>query len=207
MRVVLVEVAGLGLTFLAERDLDDSSSSPGLRGWLARTRIGLLNELGKADGQFGSVLSRFWVRLQRLIAPDEHLMRQLRHARTLAIDHPGRLTTGEVSSLWSELLSRRIGKHAFWMTVDALLAIPSVLLAILPGPNLVGYWLAYRAVVHLLAMLGARSGRTIATTFVPRAELDASVVSGDIERIAAHLEIPGFATLVAACATRTETSR
>jgi hypothetical protein len=210
MRVVLVDVAGLGWTFLAERDPDESASSKGVRGWLARKRIGLLDELGKARGRLGSVLGQFWVRLQRLIAPDEHLLRQLRHAQTLVIDHAARMTSEEVSALWSDLLTRRIRKHAFWMTLDALLAIPSVLLAILPGPNLVGYWLAYRAIVHLLAMLGARSGRTIATTFVPRAELDAPVMSGDqerIERMAEHLEIPGFASLVAAYATRAETPR
>ena len=210
MRVVLIEIAGLGSTFIAEREHDESAHTTGVRGWLLRKRLVLLDDLDKAQSRIGRTLNGIWVRLQRLIAPDEHLLRQLRHASSLAIDHPARMTTTEVAALWSDLLTQRRRKHGFWMVVDVTLAAPAVVLALLPGPNLIGYWLVYRALIHLFAVLGARSGTTIATKFIPHAELNTCVTSGDVERIeqlATHLEIPGFANLVNAYAPSTKAPR
>ena len=210
LRVVLIEIAGLGLTFLAEREHEELSQASGVQGWILRKRLAVRDYLEKAETLLGRTLNGVWVKLQRLIAPDEHLLRQLRHVQSLAIDHPARITPAEVNSLWSNLMTRRFRTHRNWMLVDATLAVPAVLLALLPGPNLVGYWLVYRAMVHLLALLGARSGRTIAVKFVPHVELDLCVTSEDVERItqlAEHLEIPGFETLVNAYATPTAASR
>lgn len=206
MRVVLIEITGLGPTLLAERDLEGDLPPAGVRGRLARKRLAILDELERPGTLLGATLGRIWVRLRRLVAPDEHLLRRLRRASTLAIDHPARLTSDRVESLWNELLAKRRRKHGFWLVVDGLLAGPAALLTILPGPNLIGYWLLYRAIVHLLALLGARSGKTIETVLVPHAELDKTVASGDeghIATISAHLEIPEFAALVAAYAPTT----
>ena len=206
MRVVLIEIPGLGPTFLAERDPDEEASSRGIRGWLARKRRALLEELERPGTLLGATLGRVWIRLQRLIAPDEHLLRRLRHARTLAIDHPARMSPDLVKSLWGDLLKRRRRDHGFWVVVDSLLAAPAALLAVLPGPNVIGYWLLYRAIVHLLAILGARSGETVETTFVPHPELDEAVMPGDARRIAElseHLMIPEFVALMAAYAPTT----
>jgi hypothetical protein len=203
MRVVLIEIEGLGPTFLAEHEPDNAAEVAGVRGWLARRRLAILETLEDPHGWIGSTLGRLWVRLHRLVSPDEHLLRRLRVADSLAIDHPARMTQEQVESLWSALLARRSRKHRFWLAVDGLLAIPGAFLAVLPGPNLIGYWLAYRAFVHLLAVLGARSGRTIARKFFPHAELDARVLPGDdgqIAGLAAHLDIPQLGLLVAAYA-------
>jgi hypothetical protein len=206
VRVVLIEIAGLGPTFLAEGDLDEGPPPAGVFGWLAGRRQALLDELERPGTLLGATLGRIWVRLQRLVAPDEHLLRRLRRARSLAIDHPSLMTPKRVESLWGDLLAKRRRKHGTWLVVDGLLAAPSALLAILPGPNLIGYWLLYRAIVHLLAFLGARSGKTIETVLDPHAELDGTVAAGDDGRIAeisAHLKIPEFAALVAAYAPKT----
>ena len=203
MRVVLIEIKGLGPTFIAEHEPDDATHSTGVRGWLARRRHAVLGALENPKGWLGSTIGRIWVRLQRLISPDEHLLRRLRHADSLTIDHPARMASEVVASLWSALIAKRARKHRLWMVVDGSLAIPGAFLAILPGPNLLGYWLAYRAVLHLLAVLGARSGRRIVPVFIPRSELDAPVSPGDDEQIAgiaAHLDIPEFGLLVAAYA-------
>ena len=52
------------------------------------------------------------------------------------------------------------------MVVDALGGVGSVLLILLPGPNLIGYYFLFRIVGHFLSLRGARQGlrRTAWTT-------------------------------------------
>ena len=213
MRMVLIEIKGLGPTFLAERDPDEAGSSSGVVGRLARMREALIDRLEKPGTILGATLGRVWLRLQRLVAPDEHLLRRLRRAESLAIDHPARSSSEHVKALWGDLLTRRRRKHRFWLVVDSLLAAPAAFLALLPGPNLIGYWLFYRAIVHLLALLGVRAGGTVDTILVPHTELDEIVDPADADRVArlsAHLMIPEFAALMAAYAPTTrpnETTR
>ena len=45
-----------------------------------------------------------------------------------------------------------------WLVVDSLLLIVSGVLAILPGPNLVAYYFAFRVMGHWLSMRGASQG-------------------------------------------------
>ncbi len=191
MRVVLVEIAGLGPTFLAEREPDEALPPKGILGWLARKRLAIFEAMERPRTRTFAILGWVWKRLHRLVAPDEHLLRRLRRAGSLAIDHPLRLTTDQVGLLWDDLLKARARRHRFWLVVDGVLAAPAALLALLPGPNLIGYWLLYRAIVHLLAFLGARSGRRMETVLVARAELDEIVSVGDDEADRRDLRPPG----------------
>ena len=51
--------------------------------------------------------------------------------------------------------------HVRWLIVDTLLFIVSGVLAILPGPNLVAYYFAFRCVGHLQSWRGARQGMDV----------------------------------------------
>ena len=58
--------------------------------------------------------------------------------------------------------------HVRWLIVDTLLFIVSGVLAILPGPNLVAYYFAFRCVGHLQSWRGARQGMDVVRwTFSP----------------------------------------
>src|SRR5262249_54279642 len=50
-------------------------------------------------------------------------------------------------------------RHLFWMCVNTVVAPFTVVLAILPGPNVIGFWFLYRAIVHALIVLGIRRAR------------------------------------------------
>jgi hypothetical protein len=139
----------------------------GWHGWLARKFRNLKRAFHHSEIGLARTMRRVWDWLQRRVHPDEPLLVRLRTARAIEIHHPAALSTQEARAAWSDYLARRQRRHLPWLILNTLLAPLTVLLTPLPGPNLVGYWIAYRAVRHLLAILGAQralSGR-VETTF------------------------------------------
>ena len=55
-------------------------------------------------------------------------------------------------------LGRDFEKHRFWLVVDSIGFVASGLLFLVPGPNIVAYYFAFRMVGHYLSMRGARQG-------------------------------------------------
>jgi hypothetical protein len=49
-------------------------------------------------------------------------------------------------------------RHAGWLGFDIVCLLLSLLLIPLPGPNLIGYYFAFRVVGHVLSIRGARQG-------------------------------------------------
>jgi Mitochondrial K+-H+ exchange-related len=167
-------------SFFYSEDHVDASASPatrtGLRGWFERTAERLKSALKHPKSRLGRSTRTAWDWLQQRMHPDEALLATLRRAPTIEVYHRMSLTSGEVRDLWCAYLKRRFRRHLPWLLFDALLSPLSLLLAPLPGPNVIGYWFAYRAVRHLLILLGIRramSGR-VETTFHPVTGLEAA---------------------------------
>ena len=152
--------------------LEDDEELPvpgrgGVRGWLVRKLHALKHAFHHPKSGLAQRMRRVWDWLRRRMHPDEPLLIHLRTAHAIEVHHPAALSTQEARDAWSDYLARRLRRYLPWLILNALLAPLTVLLVPLPGPNLVGYWIAYRAVRDLLAILGARralSGR-IETTF------------------------------------------
>jgi len=62
-----------------------------------------------------------------------------------------------VASLRGQL-RRDFDKHRFWLVIDSLGFIASGLLMLVPGPNVLAYYFAFRMVGHFLSLRGARQG-------------------------------------------------
>ncbi len=78
--------------------------------------------------------------------------------------------------IWADYLKRQGRRHLLWLIVNGVIAPFSALFAILPGPNLIGYWFAYRAIHHSLVVWGIRrvQRNKIPTELHPIAALDLS---------------------------------
>ena len=131
----------------------------GVRGWFEKKA----NEMRASwsenhDGAKGRVKA-VWEWLQRATFADEGLLLRLRHAQNVKIHHAPKLSKEHVQEIWLQYLSQRERRHWIWFSLNALITPITVLLAPLPGPNVVGYWFAYRAVRHILAVFGARRAR------------------------------------------------
>ncbi|HKR02566.1 MAG TPA: hypothetical protein VJT09_17950 [Pyrinomonadaceae bacterium] len=191
MKIYLLNLDGGRCAFYSEGpevDALSETTSPreGLRGWAERKYKSLQSVLTESEQGVGLRVRRVWEWLQKRIPPDEPVLRSLRGARSIDLHHPPTLGAEETRTIWHGYLKNRQGKHTFWFVINALVSPLTVLLAPLPGPNVIGYWFVYRAVCHLLARLGARNarGEQVETAFLSTGALDCSVGAADEERIA-----------------------
>jgi hypothetical protein len=110
-----------------------------------------------------SLFGRVKARLLRWVAEslaEQRLLWQLRGRAEAMLVHPDDLTDAQASQLLRRSLQRDWERHRFWMIVDALGGAGSVLLILLPGPNLIGYYFLFRIVGHFLSLRGARNALT-----------------------------------------------
>ena len=113
-----------------------------------------------------SLTARFKARLLRWMAEsiaEQRLLWQLRGRAVATLVHPDDLTDAQAHQLLRRSLQRDWERHRFWMIVDALGGAASVLLILVPGPNVIGYYFLFRIVGHFLSLRGARNGLTRVT--------------------------------------------
>ena len=126
------------------------------------------------------------------VAPDEPMLARLRSARRIKLHHPATRSEGEVLSNWRNYLTRQRRRHFFWLGFNAVIAPISVILGPLPGPNLIGYWFAYRAVHHTIVVLGInRVQRNLIPTELHPVELLDRPVEDNGEGTARHAALEG----------------
>lgn len=139
----------------------------GVRGWVEARHRRLREGWHRSDGRAARLGRRAWQWLHSRTHPDEPLLARLRAARGVEVVHPATLPPGEAARAWSEFLAAARRRHRRGLAGHALVAPLSVVLAPLPGPNLLGYWFAYRAAHHWLILVGLGRVRRglIATTY------------------------------------------
>jgi hypothetical protein len=180
---VYLLTSGADLVFVADAEPADAaaeeSGSRGLGGWLARRSRRLSDLLSRSEGAIASRVRRVWQWLQKFVWIDEPLLLRLRTARSIAVHFPAAVSEPAARAAWSDYLASRRRRHLSWAGLDALVAPASVVLAPLPGPNVIGYWFVYRLVCHLLIVIGTRraSSQRVPTDFRALPELDAQGAS------------------------------
>jgi hypothetical protein len=99
---------------------------------------------------------------------EQRLLWNLRRETAVVVFHPQDLTFEQTHTLIRRTLQRDWERHRLWLAVDTLLLLGSVALILLPGPNIVGYYFAFRVVGHWLSIRGAGQGlRAITWTGQP----------------------------------------
>ena len=89
---------------------------------------------------------------------EQRLLWNLRRQTSAVAVHPPDLAFPEVVTLIRRTLQRDYERHRVWLVIDGVLLILAGLLALVPGPNLVAYYFAFRVVGHWLSMRGASQG-------------------------------------------------
>ena len=85
------------------------------------------------------------------------MLARLRSARKIELYHPTSRAGDEIRAIWRGYLSQQWWRHLLWFSFNGVVSVPTiVILWILPGPNLIGYWFAYRAIHHVLVLWGIR---------------------------------------------------
>jgi hypothetical protein len=113
------------------------------------------------DAEERGLFARMKARLMRWVAEsiaEQRLLWHLRRQADACLYHPTDVEARHATTILRGQLGRDFERHRLWLIIDSLLFIASGLLVLLPGPNLVGYYFAFRMVGHFLSMRGARQG-------------------------------------------------
>jgi hypothetical protein len=136
----------------------------------------------------------------------QRLLWALRQTPAATLNYPADLGAQEADDCARRVLQRDADRHRWWLGIDTLLLLVSALLILLPGPNLIGYYFAFRVVGHYLSWRGARHGLDrVEWTFTPSeplAELRAAIGMAPTQRthllreIASRLRLDDLPTFV-----------
>jgi hypothetical protein len=110
----------------------------------------------------GAERSRLRRAITRRIAEavaEQRLFWHLRHETAARLVHPDDIAESEGLSLARDLVAVDFAKHRRWLIIDALAAaITGPVFFFVPGPNVISWYFAFRAIGHYFAMRGARQG-------------------------------------------------
>jgi len=91
-------------------------------------------------------------------AAEQRLLWHLRTEREVRALYPVGVGDERARSAIRGNLSSDFARHRWWLAVNTLAGIASLALMPLPGPNIIGFYFAFRIVGHLLSVRGARQG-------------------------------------------------
>ena len=89
---------------------------------------------------------------------EQRLLWSLRRQTSAVAVHPQDMTFEQVLALIRRALQRDYERRRIWLVVHALGLVASGPLAVVPGPNVLAYYFAFRVVGHWLSMRGATQG-------------------------------------------------
>lgn len=143
---------------------------------------------------------------------EQRLLWNLRRQTTAVAVHPPDLTFDQVMTLVRSTLQRDYERHRIWLVIDTIFLIISGLLALVPGPNMVAYYFAFRVFGHWLSMRGAVqglqrvawSGRPCAPLNELRdvAQMESAAREARVHDIASRLRLPNLRTFFERVAVR-----
>jgi hypothetical protein len=89
---------------------------------------------------------------------EQRLLWHLRHQTEVMLHHPTDMADAASLKIARTSLQRDGDRHRNWLAIDSVLLVISGALVLVPGPNVIGYYFAFRVVGHYLSWRGARQG-------------------------------------------------
>jgi hypothetical protein len=197
-------------------DEPDAHGEEAPSGFFARLRFRFHQVLAEAERErrHDKVAAAQDTRLQRVkrrtlrwvaeSIAEQRLLWNLRRHTDAALHYPDDMSGEAADALMRQQLARDFEKHRFWLAIDSVLMIISGLLILIPGPNVIGYYFAFRVVGHFFSVRGARNGlNKVAWTQLPSSpltdlrhalSLDAAGRLRQAEAIASQLRLDHLAT-------------
>lgn len=137
---------------------------------LSRKLDSLSRRWNATQGQLPLWVSRTLRWLQRWKREDEELLRALCSVEAVRVEYPSAWKPNRARRRWGQMLRSGRNHHLFGLGLSLALLPISLLLTVVPGPNVLGFWFSYRAISHSLSWLGARRAINggIPVALVPR---------------------------------------
>jgi hypothetical protein len=124
-----------------------------------------------ADSDAGRVArARHWaVRRTAETIGEQRTLWALRHSRSASLVHPADRSPEECAAARDRILALARAHHGRWLVIDGVIFAATGVFVILPGPNVLAYYFAFRLVGHYFSWKGARQA-LVGTTWWLRAE-------------------------------------
>jgi hypothetical protein len=119
---------------------------------------------GRADREPAGWFSRAKARMMRWVAEsiaEQRLLWHLRRQEEATFFYPDDISESSATAERTRQLRADFDKHRFWLIIHSLGFIASGVLVLVPGPNILAYYFAFRIVGHFLSLRGARKGLTL----------------------------------------------
>jgi hypothetical protein len=116
---------------------------------------------GEVPPDPGTVLGRLQQRILRSIAEhinEQRLLWHLRKHSQATLHHADDVTAATALQVMRTSLRRDADRHLLWLVVTTILFVASGALALVPGPNVLAYFLGFFVVARYLSWRGARHG-------------------------------------------------
>ena len=124
----------------AERERRQGTPRDVSRGWVARLQAKTMRWVAEAIAE-------------------QKLLWHLRKQDRACLHYPDDMQESDAVAIRRDHLTRDLKKHRKWLVIDSILMIVfGIVLFAVPGPNLVGYYFAFRVVGHYLSFRGATRG-------------------------------------------------
>ena len=91
---------------------------------------------------------------------EQRLLWNLRRHVSATLYYPDDMPEDAAVAVMRRQLGLDFEKHRFWLAIDSVLMVGSAALILIPGPNVVGYYFAFRVVGHFFSVRGAKNGLT-----------------------------------------------
>ncbi|MGE5813039.1 MAG: hypothetical protein ACM36C_00995 [Acidobacteriota bacterium] len=103
---------------------------------------------------------------------EQRLLWHLRTCKRASLGYPSDLSEPAAREAMRSHLARDYEEHRRWFVLDVAGFVASGLFMLVPGPNVLAYYFAFRVVGHFLSMRGARHGLDVTDwQFCPSDEL------------------------------------
>jgi hypothetical protein len=106
-------------------------------------------------GWFARLRDRAVCRAAETVA-EQRTLWSLRHFTAATLVHSSDLTDHPAAGVRDRLLTVARTQHGKWLVIDTVLLVASGVFMLVPGPNVLAYYFAFRAVGHYLSWRGAQ---------------------------------------------------
>ena len=116
---------------------------------------------GRPESHDQGWLARLRARIMRWVAEsvaEQRLLWTLRRQTEAAFVYPDDIIESLAVEVLRKQLRRDFEKHRFWLIIDTIGFVVSGALMLVPGPNILAYYFAFRMVGHFFSLRGAKQG-------------------------------------------------
>lgn len=127
----------------------------------------------KKQGNFLRLIKSGYKKATAERTRNEKLLKEMKELSQMTVYYQANLSEENAHDIYDDLIRSQIKKHKRWLIVDGALLPLSAILSLIPGPNLLMAYLAWRTLAHYKTKKGGeRAASGLEISFVKESQLE-----------------------------------